>query len=155
MTPEQMMGMIRAGHDVEHVLDIASAESNAEFRCWLLKESGPEAVARYDAKIKDIDSGVYGARGTWHALSAAQRHTLVEIGKSQTGKVHLASGGRSYLLNFYPFGCGRIGVKATIRNLCSRDLLAWDGGTFEPERVAVITERGRFVLQHGPTKTTG
>jgi hypothetical protein len=35
-------------------------------------------------------------------------------------------------------------IAATIRNLCARDLLAWDGGAF------AVTERGRFVLRHGP-----
>ena len=25
----------------------------------------------------------------------------------------------------------------------------WDGGAFDPERKAVLTERGKFVLRHG------
>jgi hypothetical protein len=29
-------------------------------------------------------------------------------------------------------------------------LLAWDGGALDPEKAAVITERGLFVLKHGP-----
>jgi hypothetical protein len=39
----------------------------------------------------------------------------------------------------------------TLRNLCARNLMAWDGGAFDPEAVAVITENGRFVYQHRPT----
>lgn len=146
MTPEQMMGMIRAGHDVEHVMDIHLAEGNAEFRVWLMRESGPEAVARYDARIKDIESGVYGARMAWHSISEAQRFTL-EIASTTKCLRRRYSKPSFYVRDG---GVSLVCRIPTLRALCAHGLLSWDGGAFDPEAAAVITERGQFVLQHGP-----
>ncbi len=37
----------------------------------------------------------------------------------------------------------------TVRNLASRGLVAWDGTAHDPDRRAVPSERGRFVVRHG------
>lgn len=147
---EQALGMIRSGHDVEHVLDLKSLADNEEFRAWFLEEAGPEALAKYDARIKDIDSGVYGARNCWHSISPAQRRALVFTGDGDGRLV------RHVVRNEYRDATGGempplpIRIK-TLRNLCVRDLMAWDGGAFDPEAATVITERGRFILAYGQT----
>lgn len=150
MTWPEAIALIRAGQDVEHVLDLKSAADNEEFRVWFLKECGPEALASYDAKMRDVDSGVYGARMAWHSISAAQRRALV-FAASGTGRLvkmnYRSDYGRT-VSGDYPTRPIRI---KTLRALCSHNLMAWDGGTFDPEAAAVVTERGRFVLTHGRT----
>lgn len=148
MTWPEAIALIRAGHDVEHVLDLKSAADNEEFRAWFLKECGPELLANYDAKMRDIDSGVYGARMAWHSISAAQRRTLVFT--SENGG-RLDRVGKEYRVprRHQPY---RPVFVSTIRPLCQHNLLAWDGTAFDPEVSAVITERGRFVLTHGRTE---
>src|SRR5580658_3016903 len=142
MTHKEMLRRIQNGEDVQHVIETASAESRAEFRSWMLKwaetNRGVEiALEHYDAAMRDLDSGVMGARSTWHSISPAQQRALrTALEDTVDGK--------------WVRGIGA-GV-STIRALCARDLMAWDGGAFDPEAAAVITERGRFVLAHGPTK---
>ena len=47
----------------------------------------------------------------------------------------------------------RTGItRPTVRALAAHELLAWDGGALDPERKAVVTERGRFVFAHGREK---
>ena len=50
---------------------------------------------------------------------------------------------------------GQVSVRVcgsqTVRALVSHTLLVWDGGVFSPEAKAVLTERGKFVLEHGRT----
>lgn len=89
------------------------------------------------------------ARTTWHSISDAQRRTLIIVG---TGSRKLRRS--SWSKNFYdaygePHAVDKAAGLLTVRNLCSRGLLAWDGGSFDPEKAAVITERGLFVLRHG------
>lgn len=152
MTNEELMRRIGNGEDVTHLLDIQSAERREDFRSSMLKRAETDRVAQialehYDAAMRDLDSGVMGARDTWHSISPAQRRVLTGVERhggrlDRIGKEYRATKGRHqpYMLAYV----------ATIRPLCSRDLMAWDGGAFDPEAAAVITERGRFVLKHGP-----
>lgn len=117
-------------------------------RHFLLDEGRPDLLAEYDAKMRDLDSGVMGAQSTWHSISATQRRALTEAAE-HGGK--LVRVGKEYRHGARNQPYKPIYVK-TVRNLCSRDLLAWDGGAFDPESAAVVTERGLFVLSHGPVR---
>lgn len=137
--------LIRAGEDVEYVLDLKSAADNESFRAFLLKESGPEELAKYDARIRTIDDGTYSARMAWHSISSAQRRLLGHAEKSfaqqdcsNPNRFHVQVWGMTVRFS-----------RATVRNLCDRGLMAWEGGAFTPEALAVITEKGRFVLAYG------
>lgn len=134
----QIVRRMQAGEDLEALLDEAQAKDNAEFVAWLRQEAGDEAADRHLAKMREIDTGIYGARNAWASLSPAQRRVLTMAAdhpQVKRGWPHVAI--------------------ATLRNLCARDLLAWDGGAFDPEAAAVITERGRFVLRVAPQPAGG
>lgn len=150
MINEELMRRIRNGEDVTHLLDIKRVEDRAEFRSFMLEEAktnplaGP-ALARFDQAMRDLDSGELGARSMWHSISSTQRRVLSGVARhggrlERVGKEYRASSGhhQSYVPAYV----------ATIRPLCLRGLMAWNGGAFDPEAAAVITERGRFVLAH-------
>lgn len=152
MTNEEMLRRIRNGEDVQHVIEIQSAEQRDEFRAWMLKWSETNPAARtalehFDARMRDLATGVTGARSVWHSISQAQRRAL------ESAEQH---GGRLDRVGIEYRHCARhqpylpIYVR-TLRPLCSRDLFAWDGGAFDPESAVVLTERGRFVLARGRT----
>lgn len=42
---------------------------------------------------------------------------------------------------------------ATLRKLAAHGLVDWDGGAFDPEAAAVLSEQGRFVLAKGRPET--
>lgn len=154
MTPEQMMGMIRAGHDVEHVLDIKSAEDRRDFRTFMLKEAeasprAAHALEEWERAMRDLDNGIAHARSTWHSISIEQRRVMTACAQ-YAGRIFRSVGQGGALSNRY-HGCGLIpgALLSTVRNLCSGELMAWDGGAFASETAAVITERGRFVVAHG------
>ncbi|GJE77305.1 hypothetical protein [Methylorubrum suomiense] len=116
----------------------------------VLEENGrSDLVAEFEKRLHDIDSGVDGARSTWHSISDAQRRILL-----------LLSGGRRWLTrspgskHFYdaqgePHALSRIGTLRGVRALAARGLLDWEGGALDPERKAVLSEKARFVLKHG------
>lgn len=104
-------------------------------------------------KIRDIDSGVQGARSTWHSISDTQRRVLLLlIGGSQrqlvrAGDVYTIRGSGT---SDDPAKLIRTGIRRpTVRAIAARGLLEWTGGTFDPEAAAVLTEQARFVLKHG------
>lgn len=152
MTNEELMRRIRNGEDVEHVLDIKFATDRAEFRAWLVEEAkiNPRVdLEDWDRKMRELDLGIDRAKMVWHSISATQRRVLFGAithgGRMErVGKEYRASKGRHQ-----PYVPAYV---ATIRPLCSRDLMAWDGGAFDPEATAVVTERGRFVVAHGGWK---
>ena len=104
--------------------------------------------------IDDLRLGITGARSTWHSISSAQRLALqhtADVG----GKLVRSPLRPCYIgVRLLPQPSRLIRV-LTIRNLCARELLAWDGGILDPESAAVITERGLFVLAHGPMPDGG
>ena len=149
MTWDDVLRRISAGEPAEDVLDEHRAAQRAEFRRYLMArgQSAATALAEHDRRMRDLDLGLTGARNAWHSISPAQRRVLVAAASVRSGRivrqsirpsVYVRDGGGPKL-------CG---VK-TVRPLCSRDLMAWDGGAFDPEQAAVLTERGRFVLAHG------
>lgn len=145
MSWEEAVRRIAAGEDTEAVLDEKSAAERAEFIEWLRREAGDEAADRHLAKMREIDTGVYGARGCWAALSLAQRRALAEA-ERHGGRLDRV--GKEYRHSARDQSYKPVYV-ATVRNLCARELMAWDGGAFMPEDAAVVSERGRFVLKHG------
>lgn len=109
-----------------------------------------QQVYQEDEKMRDIRLGVDGAQGTWHSISPAQRRALVAA--SQAKALVRESGSRHWFGSVgEPHAVARVCSLPTARNLIARELLAVDGGAFDPERRLVITERGRFVVKHGHT----
>ncbi len=112
----------------------------------MLREAGrDDLLAEFDRKMRDIDTGVEGVRNCWHSISRAQRSALIDAarhgGRLVREDKEYRHPGRSPIWT-------PIRVR-TVRVLCAHELLAWDGGAFDPEAAAVITERGLFVLKHG------
>ena len=135
---------IASGEDAEAVLDEKLAAETSDFVNYLRSIGRPDLAESHLARVREIDSGVYGARNTWHSISVAQRQALAEAAEhggrlDRVGKEYRHKGARP----------DRPIYVATVRNLCSRALMAWDGGAFDPEAAAVITERGVFILKRG------
>jgi hypothetical protein len=143
---------IAAGEEVEHVLDEKSAADRASFRGYMLDlgRTDPRAVAalaEYDKAMRDLDTGVMGARATWAALSRVQRKILA-LAAANGGT--LERNGKVYHVRWGVADLSMLSIRvSSIRALAARDLFAWDGGYLDPEAAVVLTERGRFVLAHG------
>lgn len=134
-------------------LDAEFAERHEGVRQLLYEKGRPDLVADLDAKMRLIANGVDGAQRTWHSISDAQRRALTHAAAVGGRLVRSDLRPRYIGVPLLPIPEKPIRVK-TVRNLCARELLAWDGGAFDPEKAAVITERGLFVLKHGPLPET-
>lgn len=128
--------------DIEHQIEKISRQRRNAVRDILLEKGRPDLVAEFDAKIKRIENGTDGAERTWSALSPAQKRALK---LASYGPLRRAK----HTHQFFGEIIAPRARLSTVRNLIARDLLACDGGAFDPERVLVLTERGRFVLKHG------
>lgn len=150
MSWEEALRRIRAGEDVQAVLDQRLADERDEFVAWLREEAGDEAAERHLVKVRDIDTGVYGARMCWQSISYAQRRALSDAHKhgGRFDRVGKQYRDRDRNQPYKPV------YVSTVRSLCARELMAWDGGALDPEAAAVVTERGRFVLEHGASKAS-
>src|SRR5215207_3914874 len=103
----------------------------------ILRERGRDDLAdELDAKLREIRLGVTGAQTTWHSVSAAQRRVLLVLSdgnrklvRTRHSTVYDACGGAHDV--------SHVARLPTVRNLATRELLAWEGGAFDPERVAV------------------
>jgi hypothetical protein len=151
MSWDRALARIAAGEPALDVLEGQAIVDREGFRAFLadMGPRGVAALAGYDKAIRDIDLGISGARGTWRALSISQRRVLWEIERrgprlERVGKEYRAIQGRHQ--PYVP-----IHVRS-IRPLCQRELLAWDGGAFDPEAAVVLTERGQFIIKHGQTQ---
>lgn len=113
-----------------------------EVRNMLLAAGRPDLVEEFDNKMRDIRLGLDGARNCWHSISNAQRRALSMMAD---GPLERRSMKPSRYVVRDNFAC-RL---ATARALCAHELVAPDGGAFDPERRFAITERGLFVLRHG------
>lgn len=112
----------------------------------LWEQGRPDLANELDAKMRDIRLGIDGARSTWHSISPAQRRVLEVM--SPSWPLNRIKPNRYGVADPSIAPKGICGL-ATIRALCARDLLAPDGGTFDPEGKFVLTERARFVMKHG------
>lgn len=121
--------------------------TNARVMEMLHEEGRPDLAEGLVRRLKDIDSGVYGARSTWHSISDAQRRVLILLA---SGPASLKRMERTTYDVVSPAGSRATGIRlATVRNLAARGLLEWTGGAFDPEAAARLTERADFVLKHG------
>lgn len=141
------MRRMRNGEHLPDLLDEYNAGRRAAVRAIVEDLGPPELVARYDRDMRDIDLGITNARSEWHSISPAQRRALLTA--AEHGRLDRVGKEYRHPKRYQPYRPIHV---ATIRNLCARDLLAWDGGAFDPEAAVVVTERGRFVVQHGDTK---
>lgn len=157
ITWHDVMRRHAAGEPLHDLMDEMHAADNEHFRSFLADEGpkGVEALRRYDARVRDVETGVTGARNCWHALSPAQRRTLLFLAP---GRVLVRS---ARLGGYYDAAATAPGVDTvakaarldTVRNVAARGLVAWDGGAFDPEARAVMSERAAFVLAHGRVET--
>ena len=161
ITWDDVVRRMRAGEPLQDILDEKDAADRERFRSSLadLGPRGADALRGYDAAMRDHDSGATGARNCWHSISPAQRRTLLFLAAwafepNARGRVLV----RSTRCDRYHDAVGTApGVDTiakaarldTVRNLASRGLVAWDGTAHDPERRAVPSERGRFVVRHG------
>lgn len=138
MTDEEILAM----------LEVQDAEREQRFRQMMIDEGHLDHLADYDRRMREIRLGLTAARNCWHSISPAQR-TALEFAQRHGGGLRRVSIRPSEYYTVH----GVIPQKpirlATVRNLAAHELLAWDGGATDPERVARLTERGRFVLLHG------
>lgn len=147
------MSILNDYNPILHALEIESRETNERVRQMLYEAGRPDLVARFDAKMRDIETGVYGARNCWHSISPAQREALrfaASVGRRLIWKPLLGHAPMYAPETYDGRYASRPIRKPTMRNLCARELMAWDGGAFDPEAAAIITERGLFVIKHGP-----
>lgn len=106
--------------DPFHEWETKSREQHSRVR-QIIAESGPDALAEFDQRMKDVQTGVTHARNIWHSISKAQRVALEHLNENTWG-----------LKN-----------RATLRALMHRGLASWD------EVLPQITEHGQFVLKFG------
>lgn len=126
-------------------LDRKSRETRAKVRAML--QHRPDLLADYDRQMKELDNGIAGAKGCWHALSNAQRRVLIAMGEGRDLRRSIDNPG------MYD-ACGRGCVLnvcrlPTARRLCEHRLIHVNGGATDPEAEFVLTERGAFVLRWG------
>ncbi|ACL60543.1 hypothetical protein [Methylobacterium nodulans] len=115
----------------------------------MLREKGrPDLLAELERNLRDVETGVSQARSAWHSISPAQRRVLEALGDGRR-LVREGSSRTVYEAHGKPHALRRVARLATVRNLAARGLVDWDGGAFDPERRAVLSERGRFVLAKG------
>ena len=130
--------------------DAESARKSALVRQMCIDAGRPDVLAQYDEALRLERLGIRPARATWHSISTAQRRVLTLMGSGNRRLVREGGSRNFYQANGEPHAIARAAGLLTVRNLCSRELLAWDGGAFDPERAAILTERGQFVLKYGP-----
>lgn len=146
---------------VLQAIDRQQQEQSQRTIDFLVAEGRPDLAEELKAKLRDIYTGVDGARATWNALTPPQKRALVSArageltthpqlrpnagGASRTGYGQLGRAGGRLVWTFTCF-------LSTARCLCARDLLHVDGGALSPEAKVIITERGKFVLAHGERK---
>lgn len=138
--------------DVHFLLDREQQKRRTRVDAMLREEGRPDLADDLAANLRDVDSGVSGARNVWHSISSAQRHALQYAANAAGGQIERV--GKEYLDRLWTLPDRRIHAP-TIRALCLHELMAWDGGLPDPEAAVVVTERGRFVLKHGPMENVG
>jgi hypothetical protein len=115
----------------------------------LLEKGRLDLLDELDRNLRENRLGITGARATWDALTAPQRRVLLMLLEGSRRLVRQERSGHLYDAVGDPGTVARAPVLPTVRNLIARELLAPDGGAFDPESQAVLTERARFVVRHG------
>ncbi|MBK3801308.1 hypothetical protein GAY33_19150 [Azospirillum brasilense] len=135
--------------DVLHRLEAESRRQTEGVRAMLLEEGRPDLVEDLDRRLRESRMGITGARATWDALTELQRKVLLILLEGNRRLVRQKHSKHFFDAIGEPHAVARVAGLPTIRNLIARELLTPDGGTFDPEAAAVLTERARFVVQHG------
>lgn len=130
-------------------------EKRRSTRQILLEHGRPDLAEELDRNLREVDNGVCSAKSTWHSISPAQRRALLvlaggyELRRARYSRTkydgYCVTGKRDALGYICPIG--------TIRALCTHELAHVNGGALDPEKSIVVTERGKFVVKHGPTDT--
>lgn len=128
-------------------LEEEGLEQRARVKALLLEHGRSDLAADLEGKLREVDLGLTGARSCWTALSPAQRRVMEAM---STGRRLVRSAGsrHRYDATGEPHALSHVAGTPTVRNLAARGLVAWEGGAFDPERRASLTEKGRFVWQH-------
>lgn len=117
-------------------------------RDLLAAEGRPDLVADLDRKMWEIETGVYGARSTWAALTEPQRAALVALAEGR--RAFRAVGSRTVYDAIGGSGVPLGGIRlATLRALQARKLVSATGSPSDPERRFEITKPGAFVVKRG------
>lgn len=150
-----MSDLPKPGEDVQQWLDGRDRERAHELRRTILETGRPDAekiLAVHDRNMRDISTGVMGARNCWHSISPKQAYVLAVLGTGgylEREKPGVWLGQAHYHFYGSPRAILRLCDQRTVRALCAHELAHVDGGAFDPERRIIITERGLFVLRHG------
>lgn len=131
--------------DIEQHLDRMSRESRKRVRTMIAESGRPDVLAEFDAKMKDIDSGLDGARRTWDALSSTQRALLTAL-QREGGHVWNDPDMPSRSYHSRSNGMSSVVRRATVTNLSRRGLLDWGAGSSPAGSVASLSERALFML---------
>lgn len=134
--------------DILHQIERHFRERRERVRQVILAQGRPDIVAEFDRDMKNLDSGITGARNCWNSISSAQRRVLQVMGQGRCLRRTIRNPNRFD-------ACGRGVVLdvcrlATARKLCAHELIHVNGGATDPEAEFVMTERGKFVLRWGP-----
>lgn len=131
--------------DIEHQLDRMSREAQKRVRALIAESNRPDILAEYDATMRDIELGIYGARATWAALSEVQRDVLRSL-RDNGGYIWPDPRISSRCYHSHSNGMGVRYRDLTIRNLSRRNLLDWEAADTPAGVRAVLSERARFML---------
>ena len=134
-----------------HSLDREWLASQERVREMLREKGREDLVADFDRDMRDIETGVMHAKSVWHSISPAQRAVLAHFRLTGSNRLRRAAGG--YVVDGPGLPPPRPIRLSTLRNLAARGLVDWDGGAFDPEAAAVLSEQGRFVLAKGRPDT--
>jgi hypothetical protein len=119
---------------------------------FLVAEGRKDLAEELRLRLAAVDSGLISVGSIWLALSSHQRAVLVLLAKFRSvrrvrGCVYEVATTEDRAQPAFPTRLG------TIRALGARGLIDWTGGAFDPESSAIISDRGRFVVTHGPANT--
>lgn len=135
--------------DVEEWAERQSAQRTQAVRRLLIEKGDIAALADFDRNMKELRLGVTAARNTWHSISLAQRRVIETLVTGRYWLVRWAGGKNFYDAHGEPHALVKVASLPTVRNLAARGLIDWDGTATDPEKRAVLSDRGRFVWKHG------
>ena len=146
------MRRITDGEDVEAVFDEKQREDRCRFDRLLRNElNRPDLADKYQAKIREIDLVIYGARAIWTTLSVVQKRVLPFMAEAGA-RLGMMPKSRAYAIRT-PLRTVVWNInRATVKTLAAHSLIDWEGDAFQPSSTAMLSDRGRFVLAHGPQK---
>jgi hypothetical protein len=137
--------------DILQQIERDSRERHERVRQLILSEGRPDLLAELDGQMRRIHLGLDGAGSTWQSISNAQRKVLLLMAEGRHLRRAPSSRTRYDAIG-EPHAISNVCGLPTVRNLCARELCHVDGGAMDPERKIVLTERGTFVVKHGPSQ---